>query len=63
VNSTILIAAIFHVSLMPTIRSLGHPDLVDVEKATASHKDGILTTSFPKVEAKKARELKIGIGT
>jgi HSP20 family protein len=44
-------------------RSLRLPDTVDAEKATASHKDGILTTSFPKVEAKKARELKIAIGT
>lgn len=44
-------------------RSLRLPDTVNAEKATASHKDGILTTSFPKVEAKKARELKIGIGT
>ncbi len=44
-------------------RSLRLPDTVDAGKATASHKDGILTTSFPKVEAKKARELKIGIGS
>lgn len=44
-------------------RSLQLPDTVDADKATASHKDDVLTTSFPKVEAKKARELKIGIGT
>lgn len=44
-------------------RSLRLPDTVDAEKATATHKDGILTTSFPKIEAKKARELKIGIGS
>ena len=43
-------------------RSLRLPDTVDAEKAMASHKDGVLTISFPKVEAKKARELKIGIG-
>lgn len=44
-------------------RSLRLPDSVDAEKATASHKDGILTTSFPKVEAKKARQLEVGVGT
>jgi len=44
-------------------RSLRLPDTVDAEKATANHKDGVLTISFPKVEAKKARELKIGVGT
>jgi HSP20 family protein len=44
-------------------RSLRLPDTVDAEKATAIHKDGILTISFPKVEAKKARELKIDIGS
>ncbi len=44
-------------------RSLRLPDTVNAEKATANHKDGVLTISFPKVEAKKARELKIGIGS
>ncbi|HXV60031.1 MAG TPA: Hsp20/alpha crystallin family protein [Vicinamibacteria bacterium] len=44
-------------------RSLRLPDTVDAEKATASYKDGILTTTFPKLEVKKARALKIGIGT
>ena len=44
-------------------RSLRLPDSIDATKSKASHKDGILTISFPKAEAKKARQLQIDVGS
>lgn len=41
-------------------RALRLPDRVDVEKAATGYEDGVLTVTFPKVEAKKAKHLKVG---
>ena len=43
-------------------RTLRLPDSVDTEKATSRYEDGVLTTTFPKVEAKKARRIDVLVG-
>ena len=43
-------------------RSLLLPDTVDADKAESTCENGVLTITFPKVEAKKARELKVHVG-
>jgi HSP20 family protein len=40
-------------------RMLRLPDTVNTEKAETAYEDGVLTITFPKVEAKKAKHLKI----
>ena len=40
-------------------RSLRLPDTVDTEKAESSYKGGVLTISFPKQEAKKAKVIEV----
>lgn len=42
-------------------RSLRLPDTVDVDKAETTYENGVLTISFPKVEAKKAKKLTVSI--
>ena len=42
-------------------RSLRLPDTVDVDKAETTYENGVLTVSFPKVEAKKAKKLTVSI--
>ena len=44
-------------------RSLRLPDTLDVEKAQSNYDHGVLTISFPKVEAKQARQLAINVGS
>lgn len=43
-------------------RTLRLPDTVDSEKAESRYEHGILTISFPKAEAKKARRLEVKAG-
>lgn len=43
-------------------RSLRLPDTLDVEKAQSNYDQGVLTVSFPKLEAKQARQLSINVG-
>ncbi|MBM3942894.1 MAG: Hsp20/alpha crystallin family protein [SAR202 cluster bacterium] len=43
-------------------RALRLPDTVDTEKAKPVYEDGVLTVSFPKVESKKAKQLKVTVG-
>ncbi|HLF05084.1 MAG TPA: Hsp20/alpha crystallin family protein [Dehalococcoidia bacterium] len=43
-------------------RSLRLPDTVDTEKAKPYYENGVLTVSFPKVESKKAKQLKVTVG-
>ena len=43
-------------------RALRLPDTVDADKAETQYVDGVLTISFPKVEAKKAKRLEIKAG-
>ena len=43
-------------------RSLRLPDSVDPEKAEASCESGVPTVSFPTLQAKKAKQLKISVG-
>ena len=43
-------------------RSLRLPDTLDVEKAQSNYDHGVLTVSFPKVEAKQARRLPVNVG-
>ena len=42
-------------------RTVRLPDTVDSEKAESSYHNGVLTVSFPKTEAKKARHLKVAV--
>ena len=42
-------------------RSLRLPDTLDVEKAHTGYDHGVLTISFPKLEAKQARQLAINV--
>ena len=43
-------------------RSLRLPDTLDVAKAQSNFDHGVLTVSFPKLEAKQARQLSITVG-
>jgi HSP20 family protein len=43
-------------------RMLRLPDTVDTEKAETLYENGVLTVTFPKVEAKKAKHLTVGVG-
>ena len=43
-------------------RALRLPNTVDADKASSSYENGVLTISFPKQEAKKARRLEIESG-
>ena len=43
-------------------RALRLPDTVDANKAQTQYVDGVLTITFPKVEAKKAKRLEIKAG-
>ena len=43
-------------------RTLRLPDSVDTDKARPRYENGVLTISFPKVEAKKAKQLKVEVG-
>ena len=43
-------------------RALRLPDTVDADKAETQYVDGVLTITFPKVEAKKAKKLEIKAG-
>lgn len=43
-------------------RMLRLPDTVDTEKAETMYENGVLTVTFPKVEAKKAKHLTVGVG-
>ena len=43
-------------------RALRLPDTVDADKADTQYVDGVLTITFPKVEAKKAKRLEIKAG-
>ena len=40
-------------------RALRLPDTVDADRAETTYADGVLTITFPKVEAKKAKRLEI----
>lgn len=42
-------------------RSLRLPDTVDTEKAESRYEHGVLTITFPKLEARKARHIKINV--
>ncbi|MFQ6027356.1 MAG: Hsp20/alpha crystallin family protein [Dehalococcoidia bacterium] len=43
-------------------RILRLPGTVDTEKAMPTYENGVLTVTFPKVEAKKAKHLKVAVG-
>lgn len=43
-------------------RMLRLPDTVDTERAETMYENGVLTITFPKIEAKKAKRLSIGAG-
>ena len=43
-------------------RALRLPDTVDADKAEPLYENGILSITLPKVEARKARELKVKVG-
>ncbi|MCI0440788.1 MAG: Hsp20/alpha crystallin family protein [Chloroflexi bacterium] len=43
-------------------RSLRLPDTVDTEKADTKYENGVLTVTFPKIEAKKAKRLEVKAG-
>jgi HSP20 family protein len=44
-------------------RSLRLPDTVDTDKAYPAHQYSVLTVTIPKAEAKKARQLKVQVGS
>jgi len=44
-------------------RSLRLPDTVDTEKAQPHYEHGVLTVTIPKAESKKARQLKVQVGS
>ncbi len=43
-------------------RALRLSDAVDTSKAESHYEDGVLTVTFPKVEAKKAKRLEVKVG-
>ena len=43
-------------------RALRLPDTVDADKANTLYENGLLTVTLPKVEAKKAKHLKVAVG-
>ncbi len=43
-------------------RTLRLPGTVDADKAATTYEHGVLTVTFPKVEAKKAKHLPIAVG-
>ena len=43
-------------------RSLRLPDTLDVDRAQSRYDHGVLTISFPKLEAKQARQLQVTVG-
>jgi HSP20 family protein len=43
-------------------RAIRLSDSVDSEKAESHYQNGVLSISFPKLEAKKAKQLKINVG-
>lgn len=43
-------------------RTLRLPGTVNTEKAMPTYENGVLTITFPKVEAKKAKHLKVAVG-
>lgn len=44
-------------------RALRLPDTVDTDKAHPEYQHGVLTVTIPKAEAKKARQLKVQVGS
>jgi HSP20 family protein len=44
-------------------RALRLPDTVDTDKAEPHYEHGVLTVTIPKAEAKKARHLKVAVGS
>jgi HSP20 family protein len=44
-------------------RALRLPDTVDTDKAHPEYQHGVLTITIPKAEAKKARQLKVQVGS
>ncbi|MBM3924488.1 MAG: Hsp20/alpha crystallin family protein [SAR202 cluster bacterium] len=42
-------------------RSLRLPDTVDTERAKTTYENGVLKLSFPKMESKKAKQLKVNV--
>jgi HSP20 family protein len=44
-------------------RALRLPDTVDTDKAHPEYQNGVLTVTIPKAEAKKARQLKVQVGS
>tara|TARA_B100000315_G_scaffold30301_1_gene25732 strand:+ start:275 stop:703 length:429 start_codon:yes stop_codon:yes gene_type:complete len=44
------------------LRSLRLPDSVDADQAEPKYENGVLTVTFPKIEAKKAKRLEIKTG-
>jgi HSP20 family protein len=44
-------------------RALGLPDTVDTDKTYPEYQHGLLTVTIPKAEAKKARQLKVQVGS
>lgn len=44
-------------------RALRLPDTVDIDQAQTSYENGVLTVTIPRIESKKARELKISFGS
>jgi HSP20 family protein len=44
-------------------RALRLPDTVDTDKAYPEYQHGVLTITIPKAEAKKARQLKVQVGS
>ena len=45
------------------LRSLRLPESVDSDNAKTTYNDGVLTVSLPKAESKKAKHLKIEVGS
>ena len=43
-------------------RSIRLPDSVDAEKAEPTYENGVISIAFPKLEAKKAKQLEIKLG-
>lgn len=43
-------------------RALRLPETVDVEKVKSDYEHGVLTVTLPKMEEKKPRQIKVGVG-